>query len=187
MTRLGGTYGIADALDDGANDLDKSPDSRNTDGASTDEADIASEDVLNHRKVATNLAGYPPRQDRTVRNKETDEDGRGHGNTNQVTDANERHRHAHANHRAATVARLERLGQRRLHKLKIRQQGVRCRDHRTDDDDSQTHLVSLGGTSGIAYFEHLSSCDALRVGKIRAGHEGPTQRNRVHNAEDAAD
>ena len=111
VTGLGGANGVADALGDGADDLDESPDGRHTNRAGADEAHVTGEDLLDDVEVAANLAGDSPWQYRSVGDDDADEHGCGDGDTDEMTNADEGHRHADANHRATAVAYLEQLGE----------------------------------------------------------------------------
>ena len=48
-------------------------------------------------------------------------------------------------------------------------------------------MIFLGGTVFIPHFQHFRGRYPLRIGQVGAGHQGATQRNRIHHTENAAD
>ena len=184
-----GPQRLGNPASDRPHDLHERPHGRDRHDARADEANIALEDggqcvgeILGPVKRAI---GVERKQD-AVGHEHADEHRDANGHANQVPHADQGQRQRRRNHRPRRT-NPERRAHLRGGDLEVAEQRHRRRCDCAPRDRHQTALVVLARILRIPDLEDLGAGHTLGIGQIRAGHEGATQRNRIHDAQRATD
>lgn len=143
-------------------------------------------DHVGHRLAGAERADGADRQQHAEGDDQPDEHRDTDGHSDQMPHPDQRQRQARAEHGTTGPDAEERrdiVGQH----LQVGQQPEAGRHQRAERNYPDADAVLLVAPRAVTDFEDLGGGHAFRIGQIRAGHQGPAQRDGVHDAEDAAD
>ena len=183
-----GGQGLADAGDDGTEDLQEGPDGGDGDGAGADNPHLTGEGGAH--EVGEVLVGHcrapgAHREQHPVGDEQADDHGDADADADQVAHAGQRQGQGGAHHRGAGTD-PEDPGDVDADGLEGVEEVQGRRGDGAPHDDTQSTAGLLGPFAGVAHAQDLGAGHALRVGQVGVGHERAPQRDGVGDAEDAA-
>ena len=183
-----GCQGIADAGDDGTEDLQEGPDGGDGDGSGAHDAHLAGEGGAHEVREVRSGRGTAPgthRKQHAVGDEQADDHGDADADADQVPHAGQGQGQGGAHH-GGTGTDPEDPGDVDADGLERVEEVEGGGGDGAAHDDAQPAAGLLGALAGVAHAKDLGAGHALGIGQVGVGHERAPQRDRVGDAEDAA-